>query len=147
MQVFWKLSLRTRHESWVPKTSRSVRLRVRQPADTLCVTRARGRLQSVFDETDDPLLSFLYGHAGSDCDPRAHLQDIVDRTVRSLQEDAPIAVRALQNAVNAIETLTQDLRALARRSEALERSLAVWSRDLVAMIGRVHTLGRNQADS
>ena len=118
-----------------------------QPADTLCVTRARGRLQSVFDETDDPLLSFLYGHAGSDCDPRAHLQDIVDRTVRSLQEDAPIAVRALQNAFNAIETLTQDLRALARRSEALERSLAVWSRDLVAMIGRVHTLGRNQTDS
>ena len=117
-----------------------------QPADTLCVTRARGRLQSVFDETDDPLLSFLYGHAGSDCDPRAHLQDIVDRTVRSLQEDAPIAVRALQNAVNAIETLTQDLRALARRSEALERSLAVWSRDLVAMIGRVHTLGRNHTD-
>ena len=118
-----------------------------QPADTLCVTRARARLQSVFDETDDPLLSFLYGHAGPDCDRRANLQDI-DRTLQARQEeDAPIAVRALQNALNAIETLTQDLRALARRSEALERSLAVWSRDLVVLIGRVHTLGRNQTDS
>ena len=95
----------------------------------------------VFDETADPLLSLLHGHAGSDCDHRAHLQDIIDRTSQSLQEDAPIAVRAMQNAFNAIETLTADLWALARRSEALERSLAVWSKDLAAMTGRLHSLG------
>ena len=118
-----------------------------QSSDTLCVTRARGRLQSAFDERDDPLLSFLNGHAGSDCDPRAHLQDIVDGTVRSLQEDAPTAVRVLQNALNAIETLSQDLRVLAQRSEALECHLAVWTRDLVAMIGRVHTVGRDETNS
>ena len=114
---------------------------------TLCVTRARGRLQSAFDERDDPLLPFLNGHAGSDCDPRAHLQDIVDGTVRSLQEDAPTAVRVLQNALNAIETLSKDLRVLAQRSEALECHLAVWTRDLVAMIGRVHTVGRDETNS
>ena len=118
-----------------------------QSADTLCVTRARGRLQSVLMRRTIRCISVLCGHAGPDCDPRALLQHIIDQTLQSLQADAPIAVRALQNTLDAIVTLTRDLRDLSRRNEALERNLAVWSRDLVAMIGRVHTLERNHADS
>ena len=71
----------------------------------------------------------------------------MERTSQSLQEDAPIAVRAMQNALNAIDALTGDLWTLARRSEALERGFAVWSRDLVAMTGCVHSLTRNEVDS
>ena len=48
-------------------------------AVTLCITRARPRRHCVFDETADPLLSLLHGHAGSNCyDRRAHLQDIIE---------------------------------------------------------------------
>ena len=34
-----------------------------QPAITVCVARARPRFRCVFDETADPLLSLLHGHA------------------------------------------------------------------------------------
>ena len=112
------------------------------------VTRARPRLRCVFDETADPLLSLLHGHAGSNYDHRAHLQDIMERTPQSLQKDASIAVRAMRNAFNAIDTLMGELWTMARRSEALERRFAVWSRDLVTtMTGRLHSLTRNDEDS
>ena len=61
-----------------------------QPAITMCVTRARPRLHCVFDETADPLLSLSHGHAGSDSDHRAHLQDIIDRTSQPLPKMLPV---------------------------------------------------------
>ena len=64
-------------------------------------------------------------------------------TFASLREDAPIAARALQSALNAIAFLTSDLRAMTVCIQAFERSLEVLTSDLEAMTVRIHALQRS----